>query len=125
MFVWGSVLDTLLYKDNTTGALKPNAAESWEYNQDGTKLTLKIRKGMTFSNGQAVDAKAVVATMQRTMTTPGTVKPKYNVVKSVTTADDQTVVVEFTRFDPQFLSNLAFGAGAIGDLGTLTDKRTA
>jgi peptide/nickel transport system substrate-binding protein len=125
MFVWGSVLDTLLYKDNTTGALKPNAAESWEYNQDGTKLTLKIRKGMTFSNGQAVDAKAVVATMQRTMTTPGTVKPKYNVVKSVTAADDQTVVVEFTRFDPQFLSNLAFGAGAIGDPGTLTDKRTA
>jgi peptide/nickel transport system substrate-binding protein len=125
MFVWSSILDTLLYKENKTGALKPNAAESWEYNSDGTRLTLKIRKGMTFSDGHAVDGNAVVATMRRDMTTPGVVKPKYGAVKSVSAVDDHTVLVEFNRFDPQFLPNLALGAGAIGDPNTLGDPRTA
>lgn len=125
MFVWGSVFDTLLYKENKTGELKPNAAESWEYNEDGTQLTLKLRKGMTFSNGRPVTAKAVEATMRRTMTTPGVLKIKYSAVKAVTAVDDSTVLVEFTRFDPQFVPNLTLGAGAIGDPDTLADKRTA
>jgi peptide/nickel transport system substrate-binding protein len=125
MFVWSAILDTLLYKENKTGELKPNAAESWEYNQDGTKLTLKIRKGMTFSDGSAVDANAVVATMQRTMTTPGVVKPKFAAVKSVSAVDADTVLVEFSHFDPQFVPNLTGGTGAIGDPKTLTDPRTA
>lgn len=125
MFVWSSVLDTLLYKENKTGLLKPNAAESWEYNEDGTRLTLKIRKGMTFSDGDPVDAKAVEATMRRTMTTPGVVKAKYGAVKSVTATDESTVLVEFKRFDPQFVPNLSLAAGAIGDPDTLGDKRTA
>jgi peptide/nickel transport system substrate-binding protein len=125
MFVWGSILDTLLYKENKTGELKPNAAESWEYNDDGTELTLKIRKGMTFSSGRPVDAHAVVATMRRTMSTPGVLKIKYEAVKSVTAVDDNTVLVEFSRFDPQFVPNLTLGAGAIGDPDTLGDKRTA
>ncbi len=50
-FVWSSILDTLLAKENNTGELIPNAAESWEYNEDGTELTLTLREGMTFSTG--------------------------------------------------------------------------
>jgi peptide/nickel transport system substrate-binding protein len=125
MFVWSSILDTLLYKENKTGELKPNAAESWKYNQDGTELTLKIRKGMTFSNGSAVDANAVATTMKHDMTTPGVVKPKFAAVKAVSAVDADTVLVEFSRFDPQFVPNLAGGVGAIGDPKTLTDPRTA
>src|SRR5690349_854695 len=86
MYVWGSILDTLLYKEIKTGELKPNAAESWEYNSDGTKLTVKLRKGMTFSTGKPVTAQAVAATMQRTMATPGVLKTKFAAVKSVTAA---------------------------------------
>ncbi|WP_030437456.1 ABC transporter substrate-binding protein [Actinoplanes subtropicus] len=125
MYVWGSILDTLLYKKVKTGDLKPNAAESWQYNGDGTKLTLKIRKGMTFSTGTPVNAQAIAATMQRTMATPGVLQVKLAAVKSVTAVDDSTVLIEFKHFDPQFLPNLAGGAGAIGDPKTLADKRTA
>jgi peptide/nickel transport system substrate-binding protein len=125
MYVWGSILDTLLYKEIKTGDLKPNAAESWQYNGDGTQLTLKIRKGMTFSTGGPVDAKAVAATMQRTMATPGVLQIKFAAVKSVTAVDDSTVLIAFKHFDPQFVPNLAGGAGAIGDPQTLADKRTA
>jgi peptide/nickel transport system substrate-binding protein len=124
-FVWGSVLDTLLARNLVTGELEPNAAESWEYNEDGTELTLKIREGMTFSDGDPVDANAVAATMTRTKDTAGLVQPKFTNVTEIEAVDDYTVVVHFSAFDPQFLHNLPLGAGAIGDPDTLDDSRTA
>ncbi|MEV5070727.1 ABC transporter substrate-binding protein [Microbacterium sp. LMI12-1-1.1] len=124
-FVWSSILDTLLAKENKTGELIPNAAESWEYNEDGTELTLTLREGMTFSTGDPVDADAVVATMLRNKETPGVVQVKYGSVSDVTAEDELTVKVTFDSFDPQFLSNLTGGAGAIGDPATLDDERTA
>lgn len=124
-FVWGSVLDTLLKRENGTGEIQPNAAESWSYNDDGTELTLKIREGMTFSDGDPVDANAVVATMEHNIATPGVSQPKYGAVTAVTAPDDNTVLIEFAHFDPNFLDQLVLGAGAIGDPDTLDDERTA
>ncbi len=125
MFVWSSIYDTLLMRDVETGVLSSNAAESWEYNEDGTTLTLKLRSGMTFSNGNPVNAEAVVATMQRNMETPGIVQPKYRLVSGVEATDDLTAVVTFTEFDPQFEYNLALGAGAIGDPASLDSAEAA
>lgn len=124
-FVWSSILDTLLAKENNTGELIPNAAESWEYNEDGTELTLKLREGMTFSSGDPVNADAVVATMLRSKSTAGVVQVKYAKVSDVVAEDDLTVKVLFDSFDPQFLFNLAGGAGAIGDPATMDEERTA
>jgi len=120
-----AIFDTLLYKENGTGELTPGAAESWNYNEDGTELTLEIREGMTFSDGDAVDAQAVAATMQRTMNTPGAVQAKFAEVAEVSAVDDDTVVVRFEQHDPQFLPNLALGAGAIGDPDTIDEERTS
>ncbi|NEE04558.1 ABC transporter substrate-binding protein [Phytoactinopolyspora halotolerans] len=124
-FVWSGVLDTLLARDPETGELIPNAAERWEYNEDGTLLTLTLRDGMTFSDGTPVDADAVVASMERTRETPGPVQSKYSQVTDVTAVDPSTVEVHFDSFDPTFLSNIALGAGAIGHPDTLDDERTA
>jgi peptide/nickel transport system substrate-binding protein len=125
MYVWSSIYDTLLARDNETGELIPNAAESWEHNEDGTELTLKLREGMTFSNGDPVNAEAVATTMLRTKNTPGIVQPKYALVEDVTAEDDLTVLVKFSQFDPQFVWNLALGAGAIGDPATLDGEESA
>lgn len=125
MFVWSSVLDTLLARDSETGELVPNAAESWEYSDDGTVLTLALRDGMTFSDDTPVDAEAVAATMERTRSTPGPVQPKFSKVSEVVAVDDLTVEVRFAEHDPQFVYNLAVGAGAIGHPETLDDERTA
>lgn len=35
----------------------PAAAESWEYNEDATVLTFKIREGLTYSDGSLLNAK--------------------------------------------------------------------
>lgn len=124
-FVWGSIYDTLLIEENNTGELQPNAAESWEYNEDGTELTLEIRDGMTFSSGDPVDANAVVATMQRSIDTPGNLQPKFSAVTAVNAVDEDTVLIEFESFDPQFLPNLAYGVGVVADPATLDDESIA
>ncbi|MGP9746562.1 ABC transporter substrate-binding protein [Brachybacterium sp. AOP29-B2-41] len=125
MFVWASVLDTLLTRDRETGDVIPHAAESFEHSSDGTILTLTLREGMTFSDGSPVDAAAVAATMERTRATPGPVQAKYDAVEEVVAADDLTVEVRFSAYDPQFVYNLTLGAGAIGHPPTLDEERTA
>lgn len=117
-FVWGSIYDTLLTRDNETAELLPGAAESWEYNENGTELTLTLHSDMTFSNGNPVNAEAVAGTMRRTMETPGIVQPKYGLVTEVVAEDELTVKVIFSEYDPQFTYNLALGAGVIADPST-------
>ncbi|MCT9821361.1 ABC transporter substrate-binding protein [Microbacterium sp. W1N] len=125
MFVWSSILDTLLRKDPKTGDILPGAAEKWEYNEDGTELTLTLRDGMTFSTGDPVDASAVVATLLRSKATPGNVQSRLSLVDDVVAEDDLTVKVSFSSFDPQFVDNLSSGVGAIGDPATIDEARTA
>ncbi|RPJ38920.1 MAG: peptide ABC transporter substrate-binding protein, partial [Chloroflexi bacterium] len=38
-------------------ATVPGAAESWEYNDDATQLTFKLRDGLTYSDGSPLNAK--------------------------------------------------------------------
>jgi peptide/nickel transport system substrate-binding protein len=123
--VWGSIFDTLLVRENGSGELKPNAAESWEYSEDGRSLTLTLREGMTFSDGDPVTADAVVATMQRTMETPGNQQGNFRGVTSITAPDERTVVIAFEEYQPQFLPYLATGAGVIADPDTVDTERTA
>lgn len=125
MFVWSSILDTLLRKDPATGDLIPGAAEAWEYNEDGTQLTLTLREGMTYSSGDPVDAAAVAASMLRAKATPGAVQSRLAAVTDVVAEDDLTVVISFSAFDPQFADNLAQGPGAIADPATMNEERTA
>jgi peptide/nickel transport system substrate-binding protein len=51
--------------DNNKGELEPRVAESWTPNADSTVWTFKIRKGITFHNGQKLTADDVVATFDR------------------------------------------------------------
>lgn len=55
------VFDTLLVKKD--GKLEPMLAESYE--ADGDTITLKLRDGVTFHDGTPMDAKAVVANLER------------------------------------------------------------
>ena len=41
----------------------PWLAESWEYNDDSTELRIKLREGITWSDGEAFDAEDVVYTL--------------------------------------------------------------
>lgn len=60
--VWGHVADKLVYVDDK-GAVSPWLAESWTQNDTATEFTLKLKPGVTFSDGSVLDAAAVVANL--------------------------------------------------------------
>ncbi|KRE65521.1 hypothetical protein ASG79_14260 [Arthrobacter sp. Soil761] len=123
-YIWGSVYDTLLYYDNA-GKLQPNAAESWEVSDDALTVTFNLRQGMTFSNGNAVTAEAVAATLERNKETPGQQQSKMAAVKSVDIADEYRVAVHLSSPDPSFIYNMALDAGVIADPATVNEPRSA
>ncbi|MCZ2816349.1 ABC transporter substrate-binding protein [Modestobacter sp. VKM Ac-2984] len=123
-YIWGSVYDTLLYPGED-GALQPNAAESWEYSEDARTLTLDLRDGMTFSDGDPVTAEAVKTTLERTRTTVGPQQGNLAAVESIDTPDEDTVVLNLSSPDPNLLGSLAQGAGVIGDPDTIDSPDTA
>ncbi|MFD6139522.1 ABC transporter substrate-binding protein [Promicromonospora sp. NPDC060271] len=57
--VWGHVADKLVYVDQE-GTVSPWIAESWEQNDDATEFTVRLKDGVTFSDGSPLDAAAVV-----------------------------------------------------------------
>ncbi len=60
-----AIYDTVLTVDTTTGAYVPRTAESMTPSADFTTWTLKLKPGITFSDGTAYDAAAVKFNVER------------------------------------------------------------
>jgi peptide/nickel transport system substrate-binding protein len=123
-YVWTALYDTLLQVDSSA-TVQPNAAESFTYSDDARTLTLTLRDDLTFSDGAAVTADDVVATIQRSKDTPGLAQGDTAHIESIEATDDRTVVLHLSAPDPQLLINLSSRLGVIGDPRTLDDPRTA
>lgn len=123
-YIWASIFDTLLVIDKA-GKIQPNAAKSWEYSDNLHTLTLKLRNDLKFSNGDAVKANDVRATLERTRTTPGQQQSKLANVASIGAPDDSTVVIKLSTPEPSLLNYLAQATGVIGDADHLGDKSGA
>ncbi|MDT0437365.1 MULTISPECIES: ABC transporter substrate-binding protein [Streptomyces] len=54
-----------LTKTDSKGDAVPDLAESWKYNSAGDQITFRLRSGLTFSDGEPVDATAVKAAVER------------------------------------------------------------
>jgi len=100
------LVEFLWYVNYATGAIEARLGESWEYNDDYTELTLHLRKGVTWNDGEPFTAKDVVWTLQMAM------DPKYDDLGSlphsaaeyfseVYAADDFTVVIKMTEPRPR------------------------
>ena len=62
-----AVFDRLIHL-SPDGELIPGLAEDWEFSEDGLVLTLELREGVTFHDGEPFDAEAVAANVDRQMT---------------------------------------------------------
>jgi len=54
-----------LTRIDQSGATVPGAAESWEFNEDGTVLTFHLREGLTYSDGSPLTAERFRYAVQR------------------------------------------------------------
>lgn len=93
------IYDRLFYI-NEDGLPGGRLAESWEVSEDSTVLTVTLREGRTFHNGEPVNAAAVEFTFNRLMD-PSTAAPASEQVgplASVTALDEY--VVEFVFDEP-------------------------
>jgi peptide/nickel transport system substrate-binding protein len=124
-------LETLTRYDPTSGTLKPMLAQSWK--QTGPKAwDIKLRTGVKFQDGTAMDAKAVVGALTHvlhTKTPPAAFTPK--AIAGVTAVDDSTVRITTVAPDPLLpyrlavpnsgiLSPKAYAGTSINPVGTGT-----
>ena len=91
------------------GKLVGRIAESWEYLSE-TQLRLRIRKGLTFHNGEPIDAHAVKYSLDRYRDPAvSTAAGRLATVTKVEIVDDHTVDAFTGKPDPVLLGNLADG----------------
>lgn len=86
--------------DGSNAKVTPNQAESIDLSADGLTMTVKLRSGITFSDGTPLDSAAVLFNWQRDLTSPCSCKPTWPLAGTpddITAPDAQTVVVKFTR----------------------------
>ncbi|RLV50388.1 ABC transporter substrate-binding protein [Nocardioides mangrovicus] len=78
-------------------------AEKWAYNDKGDQVTFTLRKGLTFSDGSALDAAAVAKSIDRGRTQTGSlIAPQMTDITKVTADGDLDVVVQLSGTNYQY-----------------------
>ena len=103
-----------LTKINADGSVSPLLAESWEVSTDLRNYTLRLRKGVTFHNGEPFNAAAVKFSFERAASDKSTNKDKPTFAKlSTRVVDEHTVVITNSDIDPDFLFVLGQATASI------------
>ena len=101
-------MDPLVLRDNN-GKLLPGLATAWEA-VDPQTWRFTLRSGTTFSNGEPVNAAAVVATIEYLMSEEGkatSVGREVGHLSGASAIDDLTVEITTSRPDPVLTNRLA------------------
>lgn len=103
--VRGTMFEPLFIHNVLKGEINWRLAESFEYGDDFQSFTLKIKDGLTWSDGETLEASDVAYSMnlgQEDATLDKSGKWSDGLIKSITATDANTVVVEFNRADATF-----------------------
>lgn len=106
--------DTLV-KLNASLEVEPNLATSWESSEDGLTWTFHLREGVTFHNGDPLQASDVVFSINR-IRDPEIASPNagdFAVLETIEATDENTVVMTLSEPFSPLLSKLAFSLNAI------------
>lgn len=120
------LFDGLVRYDDTTAAVIPDMALSWDVSAGNTRFTFHLRKGAKFSDGEPVTAASFVAGMTRALLpalhgAPGSLGPELDGIvgaaavtdgTSATLAgaqalDDRTLAISLSSPDAEFLIRCA------------------
>lgn len=90
----------------------PQLATAWAWSADGKTLTMTLREGVTFHDGEAFDAAAVKFNLDRARTLPDSLrKSELASVDSVEVIDPKTVAIKVKQADATLISQLSDRAG--------------
>lgn len=93
----------------------PALAESWEFSEDATTLTVNLRQGVTFHDGSDLTSADVVASFERILNeeTGAAARANYVSIASMDMPDDYTVVFNLSEPDVPILAAMASVNAAI------------
>jgi peptide/nickel transport system substrate-binding protein len=114
LFVSVNVYDTLLRTSKDGIGLEPGLATKWESSADGLNWTFTLRDGLKFSDGSALKASDVKASldMARGGEKSGW-KDNYKAIKEIVASDDKTVKMTLSQPYAPLLSVLAMFSGGV------------
>jgi peptide/nickel transport system substrate-binding protein len=98
--------DSLTDQDPETGEIVPWLAEEWEINDDVTEFTFTLQDGVTFSNGDPLDAAAVAANFDAAVDLGARATLVVGYLEGYVETeihDDHTFTVKFSEPNAQFL----------------------
>ena len=111
--VFASLCDKLFDIDENLNIV-PQLALSHETSEDGQTVAIKLRPGVKFHDGEAMDAAAVKASLERHMSLQGSFRrPELAAVERVEVKDTATVVLHLKAPFSPLISQLADRAGMI------------
>lgn len=123
-FVLCNIYELLITMDED-GNFAPGLATEWKYSDDGLSLTLKLRQGVKFSDGEPFNAEAVKVNLDWA-TNPEAKAAYYpttlNLIKNVEVVDDYTVRINLTEPDGALLNTLTYTAGLMISPAKIKDK---
>lgn len=106
-FVWQLSYECLLTTSDD-GTVEPALATGYEKAEDGLSYTFTLRDGVTFSNGDTLDADDVVFTFDRLTTSPERIDQElFPTLVGAEKVDEQTVRFTLSSPDAGFVNNMA------------------
>ena len=107
-----------LVKIGMDGSLSPLLAESWTIDPDGKSYTFRLRRGVSFHDGEAFDASDVRFSFERARAETSTNKAKkavFDNISRIDTPDPHTVILVLNRADGNFLFRMGENTAVILD----------
>lgn len=110
-----AIYDVLFWADAANGKVTPGLGESLTPSADGRTWTMKLRPGVTFTDGTPLDAEAVKFNYERILD-PATKSPLAGLIKgaTLTVAAPQTLQITLAQPNSQFDKTLALNLTHIG-----------
>lgn len=102
-----AVYETLVSYSPTTRKYQPQLATNWEGSNDSKTFTFHLRKGVKFHDGSTMDAKGVIASLERTQKVGKGESFLLGGISGMQAPDADTLVIHLKSTDASFPAKLS------------------